>query len=63
MNLLVVRGPPRARFIGLGAMEGTKPYKFIGFGVTEGTKPYKFIGFWELPRRQADRGSGGAATP
>ncbi len=37
--------PNPMNFIGVGAMDVTKPYKFIGFGAMDVTEPYKFIGF------------------
>ncbi len=39
-------------WIGVGAMDTTKPYKFIGFGAMDVTKPYKFIGFGKLWTRK-----------
>ncbi len=37
--------PNRMNFIGIWAMDVTKPYKFMGFGAESVTEPSKFIRF------------------
>ncbi len=34
---------PAGKFIGLGAIDVTKPYKFTSFGAMEVTKPYHVL--------------------
>ncbi len=53
-------------FIGVGAMDVTKPYKIIGFGTIQGPKPYKCVGLrWvisQTPVSRPGRGYGNASA-